>query len=85
MDYRTDKKIINEGLRKVADLNIGIAKLEQVNPADPYITKMYVKSTLCYAVLEQLIAVDSRVISMHPNTYLQLEMELKRIIKTNIN
>jgi len=85
VDYRTDNPIIRQGLDKVAELNSAIATLEQVNPANSSITKMYVKSTMCYAVLEQMIAVDSRVISMDPNTYRQLGMELIRIVKTNIH
>lgn len=84
MDYRTEDIIIREGLDKVAALNIAIAKLEQVNPANPIITKAFVKSIMCYAYLEQLIAMDSRVVAMNKNTYRQLSMELKRIIKTNL-
>lgn len=85
MDYRVKNTVIREGLDSIARLNDAIVRLEQVNPADPYITKMYVKSTMCYAILEQMIAVESLVISMDPNTYRQLSMELKRIVKTNIN
>ena len=84
MDYRVDDSVIKEGLDKVAELSIMIVKLEQVNPANPIITKATVKSTMCHAVLEQLIAVESRVISMDANTYRQLKLELQRIIKTNL-
>lgn len=84
MDYRTDNPIIRQGLDKVAELNSAIALLEQVNPTSTAITQMYVKSVMCYAVLEQMIAVDSEIIYMDPNSYRQLGMELIRIVKTNI-
>jgi hypothetical protein len=84
VDYRTDNPIIRQGLDKVAELNSAIALLEQVNPTSTAITQMYVKSVMCYAVLEQMIAVDSEIIYMDPNSYRQLGMELIRIVKTNI-
>lgn len=77
-------ELIREGLDQVANLTIAISKIEQVNPAREEISKYYVKSIMIYAILEQLIAVDSLVISMDPAMRKQLEMELKRIIKTNI-
>ena len=83
MDHRVNKDIILEGLTKIADLNIMIAKLEQVNPTSLEVSELYVKSTMCYAFLEQLIAMDNMVISMNTVVYNQLKMELKRIIKTN--
>ena len=80
----TQDDIIREGLDQVAQLTMLISRVEQVNPARPEISKYYVKSVMLYAVLEQLIAVDSQVIYMQPAARAQLEMELKRIIKTNI-
>ena len=61
MDYRTEDIIIREGLDKVAALNIAIAKLEQVNPANPIITKAFVKSIVCDAYLEGWMAMERGV------------------------
>jgi len=85
MGYSIENRdIINAGLVQLGNINAVIAKLEQVTPAAEATSKLYVKSIMLYANLEQLIAMDAGTVPVPDSFLRQLKLNLQQIIKTNI-
>lgn len=79
-----NKDIINAGLTQLGLITSLIAKIEQVTPEEKATTQMYVKATMLYANLEQLISMDMGTLPAPDSFMRQLKLNLQQIIKTNI-
>jgi len=85
MGYSIENKgLINAGLTQLGDIVSTIAKVEQVTPEADATTKMYVKSIMLYANIEQIIAIDQGTVLVPDEFFRQLKLNLQQIIKTNI-